>query len=231
MKFSIRNVLIRVCLSLGLVPVAQAADGAYIVTYIETGASVADKARGLIRQLGHASRKEAGMVRFETLQRIGHPGQFAILELWADKNAQEAHAAAAHTKDFREKLQPLLRAPYDARPHTALSVSPGPAGKAAAAAKGSIYAVTHVDIVPKLKDQGVEAVKQLSEAGRKGQGNHRFESLTQASRPNHMTLVEIWKDRKAVDQHATADHVRQFREKLLPMSGSLYDERFYQVLD
>ena len=27
-----------------------------------------------------------------------------------------------------------------------------------------------------------------------------------------------------------AAHTKQFREKLTPMSGSLYDERFYQIL-
>lgn len=230
MKRSIRFLLGSIYLSLGLVQPGQAAAQAYIVTYIEVAPSAKDRSADLLRRLAKISRKDAGNVRFEILQRIGHPGQFAILEVWGDKKDADAHGAAAHTQLFREKLKPLLRAPYDERPHTALSVG-SPATASAGAAKGVIYAVTHVDIVPKLKDDGVAAVKQLSEAGRKGQGNLRFESLTQTSRPNHMTVVEIWKDQKAVDAHGSADHTKQFREKLLPMSGSLYDERLYRALE
>jgi len=33
---------------------------------------------------------------------------------------------AAHTKEFRSRLQSLLRAPYDERPHHVLSVVPQP---------------------------------------------------------------------------------------------------------
>jgi quinol monooxygenase YgiN len=45
-----------------------------------------------------------------------------------------------------------------------------------------------------------------------------------------MTVVEIWADRKALEAHSVAAHMKQYREKLLPMSGSLYDERHYRVI-
>lgn len=227
-------VSLRVLLGFAILPFSVIANGAdsggpaYIVTYIEVLPTAANHAVGLIRQLGATSRKDAGNVRFEVLQRINQPSHFAILEVWSDEPAQAAHAAAAHTKDFRAKLQPLLRAPYDERPHTALSVGAMTAGPADGA-KGAIYAITHVDIIPKAKDQGVEMVKRLAEAGRKGKDNVRFEALTQSSRPNHMTVVEIWKDQNAADAHAAAEHTRQFREGLAPLSGSLYDERLYRT--
>ena len=161
------------------------------------------------------------------LQRIGQPDQFAILEVWQDLKAHEAHGAAAHTQLFREKLKPLLRAPYDERPHITLSVGSTPVAggegaKRAKAAKGAIYAVTHVDVIPKGKDEGTDAVRQLSEASRKEPGNLRFDSLTQTSRPNHMTLVEAW-NTKVLVTHSAADHTKQFREKLGPLSGALFD--------
>jgi len=230
MTLTVRFVLGFLCLTFGLVAAAQAAEYAYVVSYIEAMPSARDKAAGMIRQLAKASRKDAGSVRFEALQRIGHPGQFAILEVWDGEKDREAHAAAGHTKDFREQLNPLLRAPYDERPHTGLSVGAAPEGKAAVA-KGAIYAVTHVDIVPKLKDEGVAAVKQLSEASRGDKGNLRFDALTQTSRPNHMTLVELWTDQKAVDAHGNAEHTRRFRGTLMPMSGSLFDQRLYRALE
>lgn len=66
---------------------------------------------------------------------------------------------------------------------------------------------------------------------RKEAGNLRFDALQQASRPNHFTLVEVWRDAKGAEAHVTAAHTRQFREGLQPLSGSLYDERFYTAVD
>ena len=214
-------------------PAANAADAdtAYVVTYFETAPPATSRALGLVRQLASASRKDAGSLRFEVLQRIGLPDQFVILEAWKDQGAHAAHAAAGHTRQFRERLQSLLRGPYDERPHVALGVGPVQALPASESAKSALFAVTHVDIVPTQRDAGAALVKQLSENGRNDPGNVRFEALTQASRTNHMTVVEIWPDRKSAAAHAMAAHKREFREKLLPMSGSLYDERFYKAVN
>ena len=213
----------------GFLPAAQAADAdtAYIVSYFEVSPAAKNKAAQLLRQVARQSRKDAGNLRFEVLQRIGQPDQFVVLEAWKDKDAQAAHAAAGHTKQFRDKLEGLLRSAYDERPHTALEVG----DVKATPSKLAVFAVTHVDIVPKEKDIGVGFTKDLAAAGRKAKGNVRFEALTQNSRPNHMTVVEIWTNRKAIEGHSTADHMKQYREKLLPMSGSLYDERLYKTLD
>ncbi len=216
-------------MAVGLAPAAQAADAdtAYIVSYFEVSPAAKDKAAGLLRQVARQSRKDAGNLRFEVLQRLGQPDQFVVLEAWKDKDAQAAHAAADHTKQFRDNLQGLLRSAYDERPHTALEIGE----VKAAAAKNAVFAVTHVDIVPKLKDEGVALTKELAATGRKYTANTRFEALTQVSRTNHMTVVEIWADRKAMEGHSAASHMKQYREKLLPMSGSLYDERLYRALD
>ena len=218
----------------GLAPVAHADDAgtAYVVTYFESAPTYTGQVRNLLRELVRASRKEPGHLRIEILQRIGQPDQFVILEAWRDQEAQSAHGAAAHTKLFRGRLQPLLRGPYDERPHTPLAVGPakiGPGGGDARTAM--IYAVTHVDIIPKEKDTGVALVKQLTEGGRKDAGNLRFDALTQASRPNHMTVVEMWADKKALEEHGMTARKREFREKLMPLSGSLYDERLYRVIN
>jgi quinol monooxygenase YgiN len=58
----------------------------------------------------------------------------------------------------------------------------------------------------------------------------RFEVLQQSSRPNHFTVVEIWRDEDAYNRHITAAHTKNFRERLTPMSGALYDERLYKPL-
>jgi quinol monooxygenase YgiN len=218
----------------GLAPVALADDAntAYVVTYFESVPGYTGQVRNLLRDLAKASRKEPGHIRIELLQRVGQPDQFVILEAWQDKDAHAAHAAAGHTKQFRDKLGPLLRGPYDERPHTNLSVGAAKVTLGGGDARSSaIYGVTHVDIVPKEKDTGVGLVKQLSETSRKDAGNLRFDALTQNSRPNHMTVVEIWADKKTLEEHGITAHKRQFRENLMPLSGSLYDERLYRIIN
>ena len=230
MKHPLRFLLGPAILSLSFMqPVhAQDANVAYVVAYMEATTPATHKVFALVREFGKASRKDDGSLRFEVLQRIGQPNHFAILEAWKDKDAQAAHAAAAHTKELREKLEPLLRSPYDERPHTALAVG---SMQAASAGKAAVYAVTHVDIVPTSKDIGVALVKQLSEDSRKDKGNARFDALTQMSRPNHMTVVEIWQDRKVLEAHGMTARTKEFREKLMPLSGSLYDERLYKIVN
>lgn len=212
----------------GFLPAAQAAEGgtAYVVTYFEVNPAAKGKTAGMLRQLAKQSRKDAGNLRFEVLQRLGRPDQFAILEAWKDADAQASHAAAEHTKQFRDKLNDLLRGAYDERPHTALDVGE----VKAKAGKNAVYAITHVDIVPKDKDAGVALTKGLAENGRKAKGNVRFEALTQNSRTNHMTVTEIWATRRAMEAQSTTAGMKEYREKISPMSGSLYDERLYKAL-
>lgn len=210
---------------------AAGAETAYVVAYFETRPAAAAQAQVLLRQFGEASRRDAGNLRFEVLRRIGLPDQFLILEAWKNQDALAAHAAADHARQFREKLRPLLRGPYDERPQVALATGAVDALPASDSAKAAVYAVTHVDVVPTQREPGAALVRQLSEAGRQDPGNARFESLTQSSRPNHMTVVEIWVDDKARAVHGMTAHKRQFREQLLPLSGGLYDERLYQALD
>ncbi len=87
------------------------------------------------------------------------------------------------------------------------------------------------DVPPPFKDTTVPMLQQLAEASRKDAGNKRFEALQQANRPNHFTVVEAWADRKAYESHVLADHTRQFRDKLGPMSGALYDERLFKAVN
>jgi quinol monooxygenase YgiN len=206
---------------------ALAEEAAFTVTYIEALPSAKADAAALLKEYADASRSQDGVVRFEALRRLDRPNHFAIVAVWKDQKAAETHATANATKQFRSKLQPLLSSPYDERPHTGLSVS-----SAAGSSKpeGGVYAVTHVDIIPPKKDDGIAAIKQLSEPSRKEAGALRYEALQQNSRPNHFTLVEIWKNQDDLERHESASHTRAFRELLLPMSGSLYDQRLYGAL-
>ena len=214
--------------ALGLIQAAHADEATfYTATYVEVVPPSTAQGAALLRQYREAGRKDEGNVRFEVLQRIDRPNQFTILAAWKDQKAFEAHRAAAPTKELRDKLQPLVASPNDERLHNGLSVGPPPAASAA----GTLYAVTHVDVIPPRKDDCVALLKQLAEASRKDAGHVRFDVVQQTNRPNHFTVVEAWEDRKAFDAHGMAAHTRQFRDQLAPMSGSLYDERLYVALN
>jgi quinol monooxygenase YgiN len=198
----------------------------YTVTYVEVGPPSAAQGAALVRQYGEATRKATGAVRVESLQRIDRPNQFVVAVAWTEQKAFEAHQAGPATKEFQGKLEPMLASPNDQRLHGALSV-----GVPAASPAGAVYAVTHVDVIPPRKDDAVVALKQLAEESRKDPGHVRFDIVQQTNRPNHFTVVEVWKDRRVFDAHGMAAHTRRFRDQLGPMSGSLYDERLYHALE
>ena len=209
------------------VATARAQDAAvYVVSYIDVAPAARGPAVGLLRQLANASRKDEGNLRFDILQRAAPPNQFAIVAVWKDQKAYDAHAAAAHSKDFREKIKPHLISAIDDRVHNGMEI----AGAAANAPRGAIYVVTHVDVPPPRKDECIAALKTLVADSRKEGGGVRFEVFQQGNRPNHFSVVETWKNQKAYDDHITAPHTRKFRDQLTPMSGALYDERTYKAL-
>ena len=202
---------------------ADAGAPAYVVTFIETSAASATNARNILRELAAASRNGQGNAGFVALAETARPGRFATLEAWRNKAALEAHETAA--KSYENRLRPLLVAPPDRRPSVALDLGP-----ADAAAGGSLYVLTHVDVVPPKKDEAIALLKALAPASRKEPGAERFDVLQQISRPNHSFVVEVWHDEAARDAHAAAAPTRQFRAALLPLQGSLYDERIYRSI-
>jgi quinol monooxygenase YgiN len=207
---------------------AQApAQASYAVTYLEVTPAAKAEAIDLIKQVAAASRKEPGNLRYEVLQRVDRSNQFAILESWSDLKALEAHDGGTGMTEFRAKLKPMRSGPYDMRP--SISVTPAPV--AAAAAKGSTYVLTHVDVTPNVKDTTIDMLWKLAEDGRKEPGSERLEAWQQNNRANHFTVVEVWTNREAADGHAVTASTKEFREKLGPMIGALYDDRFYTSIE
>jgi quinol monooxygenase YgiN len=199
----------------------------YIVTYFEVGAAAAGKTVGLLQQFAMATRKEDGNAGFLALEELARPARFAMVEVWRDKAALDAHGAAVAA--LRDKLQPLFASPFDIRSNSGLSVA-GPAIGDEPRSLKPVYVLTHVDVFPAGKDQTIELLKQLAEASRKEAGNLRFDVLQQDGRANHLPLVEAWRDGDAQRMHAMAEHTRAFRAKLVPLQGALYDERLYALI-
>jgi quinol monooxygenase YgiN len=199
----------------------------YIATYVEVvGASVKDGVK-LLTQYRDASRKETGNMRAEVAQEVGRPARFIVMQTWKDQAAFDAHGKSAGTAAFRDKLKTISAAPNDERVHNTLNVG----GNDPIAGKKGVIVASHVDVPPPRKDDLVAALNPLADGSRKGAGNQRFEVQQQTNRPNHFTVVEVWKDKKAYEASRSAETQRQFRDKLGPMLGALYDERLYQVVN
>ena len=199
----------------------------HIVVYVEVMPTARTEAIATLQHYRAATRTADGNLRCEVVSRFGQPHQLAILEVWTDPTAFEAHGKSATITQLRENIHAIRNAPLDERVHVGVSVGtlrPAPAADA-------VYVVTHVDVIPPRKDDGLAAVKQLADDSRPAAGNLRFEVVQQTSRPNHFTIVEIWEDAKALEAHGMAEATRRFRHTLGPISGALYDERLFRAID
>ena len=207
---------------------ARAQDSAsYIVTYVELMPDDIAGGTTLLRHYRDVSRTEPGNLRFDILHEIARPNRFAIVEIWKDKPARDAHNQAATTAQARDRLKAIEDAPDDARVANPLYMS----SEKTTAQSAAIYVVTHVDVIPPGKDDCMAALKTMSIDTAKNSGNIAYQVLVQDGRSNHFTVVEAWSSKAALDAHAMAAHTRIFREKLSPLAGALYDERLYTKLE
>ena len=199
----------------------------YSVTYVEVLPTAKADAVTLLRRYREATRKEGGNLRCEVAQRIDQqPHQFVVLEIWKDQTAFEAHGKGPSSTETRGKIAAIRNAPTDERVHTGLSIGPIDASSVRRHLRRDARR-RH----PPRKDDGVAALKRLGDESRKRDGNLRYEVVQQTNRLNHFTVVEIWKDMKAIEAHSMAATTREFRDKLATMTGALYDERMYRAID
>lgn len=86
----------------------------FVITHVDIGGQGTNAAE-LLRKLADASRKEEGNLRFDVLQHAMRANHFTIIEEWQSAKATDAHADAAHTKDYRNNLAPISGGPLDER--------------------------------------------------------------------------------------------------------------------
>jgi quinol monooxygenase YgiN len=211
---------------------AQAPSGAiYVVAYFEVASKAQDQAAALLKGWAGTVGKNPDNIAFAPLRRLSPTNHFAVIEIWKDANAFEIQSAAPEGKQFRSALSPLLIAPYDERPHSVLAAnSERSKATIGTAGKDAVFAVTHVDVIPPKKDEGVTAAKGLFEPGSQSAGNLTFDVLQQISRQNHMTLFEGWKSAGDMAANADGDFMKSYRFALQPMSGALFDRRVYGII-
>jgi quinol monooxygenase YgiN len=205
-------------------PAANATPAAtYRVVYLEVAPADVARVAAAMKDYRRAAMNAIGALRIDVLQQVGRSNHFAICESWRDNAALEGHRTAAETRKLQEVLQATRVSPIDER----LLSQVGPPS-ATVSGTGAIYVVTHADSVPPQRDAAERALSELVVRSRQEPGNAIFLATVQPNRNNHFTIIELWKDEKALDSHAVAEHTKKFRDTFGPFSGALFDERIYK---
>jgi quinol monooxygenase YgiN len=96
---------------------------------------------------------------------------------------------------------------------------------AARAQDDAAYMVTYLEVVPSAKGPAATILKQLADASRKETGVMRFEVLQRTNPSNQFLILEVWKDKAAMETHAGGGAAKTYREKMQPISLAPIDDR------
>jgi quinol monooxygenase YgiN len=69
----------------------------------------------LLKDMSVETAKDYGNISYEVLQQADPANHFTVVEEWTSKKVLDAHAEAAHTREFRKALLPLQGGLYDER--------------------------------------------------------------------------------------------------------------------
>jgi quinol monooxygenase YgiN len=94
-------------------------DALYVITHID--ASPQPQLPSMLQRLAEDSRRDEGNLRFDILQHTQRANHYTIIEAWRDQKAADAHAAAPHTKQYREEFAPMAGSPLDERSFQAIA--------------------------------------------------------------------------------------------------------------
>jgi quinol monooxygenase YgiN len=90
----------------------------FVISHVDVAPD--PKIAGMLKDLAEKSRLEEGNVRFDVLAHTMRSNHFEVIETWQNQKALDNHAAAAHTRQYRDDLQPALGSPLDERIYKAI---------------------------------------------------------------------------------------------------------------
>jgi len=100
---------------------AQAAtERLYVVTHVDLMPPFAEEGGKLIKAFVLDARKDAGAVRYEAFIEPARLNHITLVSVWESRAAFDKHLTQQHTRQFREKIQPMLGGPLDERIHILL---------------------------------------------------------------------------------------------------------------
>jgi quinol monooxygenase YgiN len=203
---------------------AQSSGGpTYAVTYVDVATTSIDRGLAILKRYRDQSRREPGDVEFTILQEKIRPNRFVIFEGWKDQAALDAHRRAQSSVEFDSAMQGIRNSPpFSMGGFHAYSTAPS----AAAADGRSVYMVEHLDFRYAIAAYARPLVRALAEATQREKGAIRYDVYL--SGDHHYTVVGVWRNMKAFEDHEAAAYTGQYRQATqLPLRLNLYDQRLY----
>jgi len=199
----------------------------YLFNYVEVLPSAAAQALSALKDYRNAARKEAGAIRIDLYQEKGQPQRFVVEEIWQNRSVAKAHGDSAASTALVQTLKPIELGPPDVRVHQIHMATPPKAPNS----NDSIL-ITHVDVAGNNTLNLIKQLNLLWDASRNENGMVRYEILDEVPlHSNHFRIVEEWANPAALEAHDRAPQSRAYREAILPMLGTPYDQRFYTVVN
>src|SRR5215471_16073994 len=111
------------------------------VAYVEVKAASAAAGRTALKQYRDALGKAPSSARVEVFEQVGRTAHFVIVETWRDQAAFDKRDSGARGR-LNDALATIRVSGYDERTYKNLTTAP-----AAAPRRGTLYVISHVDVV------------------------------------------------------------------------------------
>jgi quinol monooxygenase YgiN len=199
----------------------------YVVSYIDVLATAHKPAAKLLKKYRDASRQEPGALGVELLAQSGRPSGFAVIESWRDNAAWDAHHNAMSTIQVKQDLKAMELGPWDVHTHSDLV-----GGSAIVNMPNALIVMVHLDVIPPFTADLMKRLQRYVEESRDASGLLRH-IVIQGSPPriNHFTVIEDWRDERALEAHQSSAAAQAYRDWVAPALGASYDERNYRILN
>ena len=178
-------------------PGSQVPVGNSVITYIEVAPGSETKALAALKALKTASAKDDGFVSLTCAPaHHGHPNHFALIETLEGQRGAGGASDAAACEDGARRAARRSKP----RPMTSdrIKRSRDRAGNKAGGGTRSIRSLMSISCRLSAS-RAKRCCRHFAVEGRRSDGNARFDVLTQASRPNHMTIVAVWNNLGCVE--------------------------------
>ena len=204
------------------VPRAQAPPDTsfYAVAYVETAASSARDAAAALRAYREAIAKQEGCSAVDTFEQIGRPGHWVIVETWRDQKAFDARDPAVQQR-LLEAIKDSRVSGFDQRP-----VQDGGGGAGTRGRRGERGVR---DLTRGRRAQPGGGADAVAPGGRQPPGARqpalRRAAAHDARQPFHGDR-DVARPGRARRPRGRAPH-QEYRDDILPLTGSPLDERVF----
>lgn len=199
----------------------------YLFDYVEVVPSAAAQAVNALKEYRDAARKEPGAVQIDLYQEKGQTQRFVVEEIWQNRSIAQEHGKSAASTALVRTLKPIELGPPDVRVHQIHMATPPKAPN-----PNNTILISHVDVAGNNTLNLIKQLNLLWDSSRNESGMMRYEILDEVPlHSNHFRIVEEWTNPAVWEAHDRAPQSQAYRDAILTMLGTPYDQRFYTVVN